>query len=281
MSLLRRRVVTIGAVIGLTCSVLAGLASPAAAVGPNAIVVDSGCASNLPAPAPNGSVALPFAAAYQGTTYSSLWINDDGSVTFTGPSLPTVDGDLPNQPIIAPFFASTSGGTVTYGTISFGGRTAFCVNWLGMGGISVSGENSFQLLLVDRSDISPGDFDAVFNYDKVEWDLTQSTDMICIDPMDPNTCMLVPHFAVVGYNTSTGAGRFEFPGSGTPGHFVDSNTDDGLIHNSSGTLQLGRYRFELGGSAVVEGDVVDASSGTPLGGGNVQLCPVQIGRAHV
>lgn len=35
--------------------------------------------------------------------------------------------------------------------------------------------NTFQLLLVNRDDVSRGDFDIVFNYDQIQWDTGDTT----------------------------------------------------------------------------------------------------------
>jgi hypothetical protein len=245
------------------------------------MVADAGCSSNLPAKASNGSTSLPFPVVFLGNTYNSVWVNTDGNVTFGPPGGTPTSGGLPNSvPIIAPFYATADAsppGAVTYGTISFGGRTAFCVDWSGVASTEVSGvRNSFQLLLVDRSDVNPGNFDAIFDYDQIQWDQTQSAEMFCMDPADPTTCGPVPHFADVGYaSNAQGAVGFDMPRSGEPGVFLDSNTDTGLIHSSSGSLQLGRYRFEFRGvanTAVVQGVVKNAASGAGLAGADVQIC---------
>ena len=56
--------------------------------------------------------------------------------------------------MIAPFLADVDtrgvgSGLVTYGDVTVGGRTAFCVNWVDVGYFSarVDKRNSFQLLL--------------------------------------------------------------------------------------------------------------------------------------
>jgi hypothetical protein len=73
--------------------------------------------------------------------------------------------------IIAPFLAdvdtrSSANGAqpVTYGTGTFGGQAAFGVNWINVGYFSEGTDklNSFQLLIVDRSDIALGDADIYF-----------------------------------------------------------------------------------------------------------------------
>ncbi len=87
--------------------------------------------------------------------------------------------------LIAPFWADvdtrpayspgTANGSlvVTYGQGFIDGRPAFGVNWRNVGYFYEKTDklNSFQLVLVDRSNIgSSGDFDAEFNYDQMLWE---------------------------------------------------------------------------------------------------------------
>ena len=76
----------------------------------DAVLVDESCRANvLPAndDGSTGEIQLPFAANFFGDVYSSLYVNNNGNVTFTGPQSQytpfTIDADTP--PIIAPFFA--------------------------------------------------------------------------------------------------------------------------------------------------------------------------------
>ena len=61
----------------------------------------------------------------------------------------------------------------SYGETVFKGHNAFCVNWVNVGYYSGGTDklNSFQLLLVDKSDKGAGAFDIVFNYDKIQWEV--------------------------------------------------------------------------------------------------------------
>ncbi|TFD72878.1 nidogen-like domain-containing protein [Cryobacterium gelidum] len=106
----------------------------------------------------------------------------NGNVTFDGPlSTFTPFGLIAaSTPIIAPSFADvdTRGGESDlvrygYGETVFDGHNAFCVNWVNVGYYSGGTDklNSFQLLLVDRSDKGAGAFDIVFNYDKIQWEV--------------------------------------------------------------------------------------------------------------
>lgn len=124
----------------------AGVGSiPAQADTSSAIVSIGGCSTNtIPAndDSSSGQVALPFAMNFYGTTYNSLWVNNNGNVTFTGPlSTFTPFGLIgAGTPIIAPFFADVDtrgpgSGLAQYGfgPTSYKGHDAFCVNWINVG----------------------------------------------------------------------------------------------------------------------------------------------------
>ncbi len=85
---------------------------------------------------------------------------------------------------MAPFWAdidtrNTATSQVTYsstvaGSIpQFNGRNAFFVNWINVAAYNNQAAplNSFQLVLVDRSDTGAGNFDFMFNYDQITWDI--------------------------------------------------------------------------------------------------------------
>ena len=124
-------------------------------------------------------VNVGFNLNFFGTTYSNLYVNNNGNVTFNN-SLSTFTpfGLINNSfPIIAPFFADVdtrNGGSslVHYGQGTVNGRNAFGVNWINVGYFSAQADklNSFQLILTDRSDIGAGDFDIEFNYDRILWE---------------------------------------------------------------------------------------------------------------
>ncbi len=281
------------AVVGLSMAASAGIVGvaaspqPALAVGPNAVVNLAGCQANQLPPDTNnqssGPVSLPFSPNFYGSTFSALYVNQDGSVSFEAP----LDGDVnngmfPADHVIAPFFAaaSTSGtDTVRYGVDAFGGRPAFCVNWLNVTSRDFPNgtRNSFQLLLVDRADTGPGDFDIIFNYDRIEWETSWAP--CCPDPITG----FFPVTASAGYDAGTGT-RFELPPGFGSGGFVDSSSS-GLIHHSIGTTQLGRYVLEVRnnpvGTSAVHGTITGGTATNPLPGAKAQLCPTAGGHCVV
>lgn len=202
-----------------------------------------------------GLVPLGFQANLFGKTFSSLYVNNNGNITFDAPLPAFTPFDLTStdRVIIAPFFADVDtrvGNVATYGTGSVDGMPAFGVTWPGVGCFdeNTSVLNNFQVVLIDRSDIAPGDVDIEFNYNQIQWEAGQASG-------GDGSC-LGGSAARVGFSQGTGAPGtfFELPGSGIPGAFLDSNPT-GLIHSDRGSDQLGRYVFQVrNGATVVTGD---------------------------
>ncbi len=227
-------------------------AAPAFAEGPNAILKPTGYAANAIARGDDTSnlvVNLPFTMNWNGTSYSQIYINMNGNCTFgqtyTGYNPSTTLAGT-NRNILAPFFAdvdtrNTATGQVTYSSTTAGsipqvdGRNAFFVNWINVASYNnqASPLNSFQLVIVDRSDTGAGNFDFMFNYDKVTWDLATASS---------------------GAKARAGWGRtstsFELPGSGvatsaTSTLLDSSSSATSLIQNSRNSDQLGRYVWQV------------------------------------
>jgi hypothetical protein len=193
-----------------------------------------------------GLVPLGFRLNFFGTNYTSLYINNNGDLTFDAPLSIFTPFPLTTtaRVIIAPFFADVDtriGNAVTYGLGTANGRPAFGATWPGVGCFSenIRVLDYFQVVLIDRSDIAPGDFDIEFNYNSIQWETGQAS--------GGNTLCLGGSSARVGFSAGTGVpgSFFELPGSGVNGAFLDSNTQTGLIHNSANTTQLGRYVFPV------------------------------------
>jgi hypothetical protein len=182
-----------------------------------------------------GAVNLGFSANYFGTTYTNTFVNNNGNVTF-GSATGSTGWDS-NRRSIAPFWAdvdtnNAASGIVNYGQSTVNGRNAFVVNWPGVGYFPNAADrlNTFQLVLVDRSDIGAGDFDMEFNYDQVQWG----------------------NYTAVGYsNGVAGAGNVSFllPGSGVNGALINGGSN-ALVSNSIGSNVAGRYVFNARGGAV-------------------------------
>ncbi len=211
------------AVLLLLLSLALVLGARPAAAASNAILAGFNT-NTLPAndDGSTGLVDLPFPIDFFNSTYNSLYVNNNGNVTFNNPLGTYTPSALTSfgSPIIAPFWADVDtavagSGLVTYGNGTVDGHTAFGVNWPGVDCFVTAGGglNYFQLLIIDRSDIAPGDFDIEFNYNSISWDSGQAS--------GGNASCLGGTSAAVGYtNGSTNA--LELNGSFQNGAFLDN-----------------------------------------------------------
>jgi hypothetical protein len=256
---------------------------PGEMTGPSAIVDDPGCRTSTLAANDDLSTAaipLPFSINFFGTTYTNAYVNNNGNLTFRQPQSTFTPYAITagSVPIIAPFFADVDtrgagSGLAQYGAATFGGRPAFCVNWLDVGYYAARTDklNRFQLLLVDRSDTGAGNFDIVMNYDEILWETGDASG---------GQSGLGGTSATVGYSAGTGQNSafFELPGSRINGAFLDGNTATGLIHNSRNSTQMGRYIFpvrtsgDMLGTGRITGTI--RGNGAPLAGAPVQICRI-------
>ena len=208
------------------------------------------------------SINLPMSLNFFGTTYSQLFVNNNGNVTF-GRSLepytpiPIVQEAGTNQlDIIALFWAdvdtrAAGSGMVTYGTNTVNGHAAFGVTWPYVGYYNSHDDktNLFQLVLINRPDRASGDYDVEFNYAHINWeagDVSGGEDGLW-------TGWDNRYGIYDGYGCSARAGfasasgfTFELIGSGINGAFLDSNPTTGLIYTSLNSSNvLGRYVYQF------------------------------------
>jgi len=234
---------------------------------------------SLPANDDRSSAAVPigFPIDFFGQTYTTLFVNNNGNVTFDQPQSAYTPYDLlsTTRVIIAPFFADVDtrgagSGLVTYGRDVFGGHAAFCVNWVNVGyfGSHADKLNSFQLLLVERADLSPGDFDIIMNYNQIQWETGDASG---------GDGGLGGAAARVGYSNGTDT-AFELPGSAVPGSFLDSAAS-GLARNSRDSLITGRYVYPVRSGVAPTGGTIagtvlrnDTGPDLSVGGALVQAC---------
>jgi len=274
-------------VIALIAGTAMGLKSAgvAHAEGPNAILDLPGCTTNSLAANDDGftgEVVLPFTPNFFGTGYDHLYVNNNGNVTFDAGSTTYTPSGLIGltRKIIAPFFADVdtrgSGSSlVTYGATTYGGRSAFCVNWVNVGYYDSHYDklNSFQLLLVERFDTGSGNFDILFNYDKTQWETGDASS---------GSGGLGGSSVHIGFSNGlagTANVSFELPGSGVPSSFLNSNTSTGLIYGMRDSLQLGRYVFPVRNGIPPEGGTISGTVyansvalANVLAGAFVQVC---------
>jgi hypothetical protein len=230
-----------------------------------------------------GVVGLPFSIDFFGSTYNSLYVNNNGNVTFQAPLSEFTPEGLTTfgSPIIAPFWADVDtevegSALVTYGAGTVGGRPAFGVNWPGVDCYVTPGGglDTFQLVLIDRSDIAPGDFDIEFNYSGINWDSGEASGG------GPNCRGGTA--AAVGY-TNGSSNAFELAGSFTNDAFIDGGSH-ALVSGSQNSAVPGRYIFPVragGEGGSVTGTVDDnASPAQPVAGALVSACVTGTGSTH-
>ena len=200
-----------------------------------------------------GAVALPFTANFFGTSYTELYVNNNGNVTFNAPLgvyTPTgVAGGYSGLPIISPFFADVDtrgarSNLVQYGNGTYQGRTAFGVEWIDVGYYGAHDDllNSFELILTDRSDVNAGDFDIYFNYDRILWETGDASN---------GHGGFGGSSAAAGFSNGTGVpGTFyQFPGSLVNGALLDGGSNSHSANTNDGVT--GQYRFQVRNGGVV------------------------------
>lgn len=200
-------------------------------------------AAALPAAddASSGSIDLGFGLNFFGQTFASAHVNTNGNISFGAPLsdfTPVPLGQL-RQAVIAPFFAdvdTTGAGLVGYGTGQVDGRAAFGATWSGVGHYDAKSDkrNSFQAVLVDRSDTGAGNFDVEFNYDRLQWESGDFNGGI------GGTGGSTARVGVTGDGAMIPGGFYELPGSGVPGAFLDTGYA-ALAAQLLNSGTLGRY----------------------------------------
>lgn len=237
-----------------------------AAVGTEAIRSDAGFAAHVLDRNDDGSTALVpigFSIAYGGVSRSSLYVNNNGNVTFDA-AMSTYTPFSLNQggSVMAPFFAdvdtrSAGSALVTYGNSVVDGHDAFGMNWVNVGyyGMHDDKLNSFQLVLIDRSDIAAGNFDVEFNYSTINWETGDASGGQ--DGFGGTS-------ARAGYYDGAG-GYLELAGSGVPGALLDGGVN-ALAASSLDSAQPGRYIFHFRTSSHAALQLLDESRGTAVVG---------------
>lgn len=119
----------------------------------------------------------PFSINIGGTTYSQMFVNENGIVSFGAPITDDPSTPLANitVPVFAPFFADgflPNAGALTFGytsTTSGFANNSFWLTWNAFlpAGNAGADPNVFQLGIVD---LGGGDFNLILNYERINWD---------------------------------------------------------------------------------------------------------------
>jgi len=250
-----------GIAAGLALVTVAGLAQAGAVRG------DAGFTASSLAANDDGSTAfVDFGLGsldFYGTSVSGGYLNNNGNVTFSGPLSTFTPFPILTTGVamLAPFFADVDtrgagSGLLTYGSSTIDGHAAFGVNWIDVGyfAFGVDKLNSFQLVIIDRSDTGAGNFDFEFNYDKIEWETGSASG---------GSGGLGGSSARVGWSDGVDD-AFELSGSAVNGAFLDSGPGStALILNSLNSAVDGRYLFEVRGGVI--GPIIPLPTGAGLG----------------
>ncbi len=194
---------------------------------------------------------LGFEVNFFGVNYDSIYVNNNGNVTFDSSLSTYVPFSLlgASRAIVAGFFGDvdtrpSGSGIVTYGPGTYNSHNAFAATWNEVGYFSHGDDklNTFQVVFVDRSDIAEGDFDIYLRYDQIQWD-TAST--------HPSSA------ARVGYSNGIDASH-EVEGSGVVGALVDGGP------NSLSEQGVLVFRVRSGVVVVVDPIIIPPSLLRPL-----------------
>jgi len=210
-----------------------------------------------------GAIALPFTLNYFGNNYGTTFVSNNGYITFgngSGTFTPTgLGAAYAGLPIIAPFFADVDtrpalGGFTQYGANTFNGMSAWGATWTDVGYYAdhTDKTNTFQVLLVDRSDVASGDFDIYFNYDRILWETGDASS---------GSNGFGGSSAAAGFNAGTGAPGtyYELPGSLVNGALLDGGLNSLVAGSNIG--DPGRYLFNVrNGQVIVLGAVPEPAA---------------------
>ncbi|MGY5452765.1 nidogen-like domain-containing protein [Agarivorans sp. MS3-6] len=194
------------------------------------------------------SLDLPFEINYFGNTYNNFFINNNGNITFESGLGGFTPQPFPiaQQPMIAPFWADVDTRCDGCGEVYVGSPAdgVVAVTWDSVGYFSNSADktNTFQAVLINRSDTGAGNFDVEFRYDQLQWTTGSASG-------GENGLGGTP--AQAGYDAGDGQNFFALPGS-----FSEDILD---LVSSSNTGEDGVWRF-----AIREGALPGATPENPI-----------------
>ena len=244
---------TVSALVGLMLGAAFFLAAPASAT-----PIDGTYTKTSLGRTDDGSsaaVALGFTMNFFGTSYSTIYINNNGNVSFGGAVnayTPAGLSGVLTHPMIAPFFADVYTSAASSGIVSYesraagvGGRPTFGVEWPRVNYYNDSTgakQDTFELLIVSRSDLAAGAVDIYFNYGSMKWETGNASGGVN---------GLGGSCATAGFSAGSGkAGTFyELPGSGLCGSLIDGGSKQLQTATNDGVA--GQWLFAIRGGNLV------------------------------
>jgi uncharacterized protein (TIGR03437 family) len=244
-------------------SILAGVAIQTPLRGQTGGAIEPVTLTNSFGPSDDGS-AGPIPLGIDGATginffgqnFTQVYVNNNGNLTFSsafGTYTPNGLATGVGQPIIAPFFADvdtrgSGSGLVMYGNATVHGFNAFVANYINVGyyGAHTDKLDSFQAVLIDRSDTGAGNFDIEFNYSNILWETGDASG---------GRSGLGGVSAAAGYSnglSGTSNVYYQFPGSLVNGALINGGPN-ALISNSQNSTVPGRYVFQVRNGTVMTG----------------------------
>lgn len=205
---------------------------------------------------------LGFSINFFGKVRDTAFVNNNGNITFDSPLSTFTPFGLQktSREIIAPFFADVDtrgpGSTlVTYGQDTVGGRKAFAANYIEVGYYERHDDkrNRVQVVVIDRSDTGPGNFNIEFNYERIVWETGDASG-------GTGGFGGVP--ATVGWSNGTtdDGSSFQLEGSMVRGAFLDTGPR-ALIRAHMNTATVGRLLFQARDGSISEGLKIAAGTG--------------------
>ncbi len=196
-----------------------------------------------------GLVSLGFDVNFFGQSFNSVYVNNNGNVTFNS-ALPTYTPFnlvTTHVPMLAPFFADVDtrhadSGVTQYGQAVLNGHQTFGVNWLNVGYFDTKADktNSFQLIVTDRADTGAGNFDFQFNYDNVSWETGSAS---------RGSNGFGGNSARAGWSNGINS-SFELAGSAVNGALLNSGGNALVSHSLNSTID-GQYNFQVRNGTVI------------------------------
>ncbi|MBI4902139.1 MAG: VCBS repeat-containing protein [Acidobacteria bacterium] len=217
---------------------------------------------------------LGFSINFFGTNYAQVYVNNNGNITFGSSNstfTPTPISSI-RSVLIAPFWADvdttgTGSGLTSYGQDMVDGHKAFGANWVDVGyyDSKVDKVNSFQVVLIDRSDLGVGFFDIELNYASVQWETGDASG-------GSNGLGGNPARAGFSNGSGTAGTYFELPGSGVAGALLSGGANSLASNSTNSGGVAGRYVYNVRAGSIVCGTGISTTSATvPINGGPVSV----------